>query len=192
MHTESMHVRSTSLPGVLILDPVIHGDARGFFVETWNRERYAEAGIRHDFVQDNLSRSRRGVLRGLHFQHPGSQGKIVSVIEGEVWDVAVDLRRGSPHFGEHMAVSLDGERRRQLWIPPGFAHGFCVLSEQALFHYKCTAPYRPDWERGVRWDDPELAIPWPLEGPTVSERDGNLPCLAELAEEALPPYGVGS
>lgn len=167
-----MKVIETALPDVHIIEPRVFGDQRGFFMETWNRRRYEELGLPADFVQDNQSGSRRGVLRGLHYQIRQPQGKLVWVIAGEVFDVAVDLRRSSPTFGRWVGVTLSAENRRQLWVPPGFAHGFIVTSETAEFVYKCTDYYAPEHERCIRWDDPDLAIEWPLdETPIVSEKD---------------------
>lgn len=175
-----MKVVETSLPGVLIIEPKIFPDARGFFVETYNKDRYVNNGILPEFVQDNLSFSTRGVLRGLHYQNPHAQGKLVYVLQGEVWDVAVDIRRDSPQFGQWTAVTLSSENKKQFYIPPGFAHGFCVLSETALFTYKCTDLYHPECDGGVRWDDPTIAIQWPISNPILSEKDRNLPLLEEL------------
>ncbi len=180
-----MKVLTTPLPGVLILEPRVFGDERGFFMETWSRRRYGEAGIDLDFVQDNLSSSSHGVLRGLHFQNPRAQGKLVHVLAGEVFDVAVDLRRGSPSFGRWHGVVLSGANKRQYWVPPGFAHGFCVTSESALFAYKCTEPYAPEHEKSIRWDDPDLAIDWPVAAPRVSDKDRMAPTLAEIDSGAL-------
>jgi dTDP-4-dehydrorhamnose 3,5-epimerase len=165
-------VETTALPGVLVIEPVVHRDARGFFLETWRSERYADAGLPPTFVQDNHSRSARGTLRGLHYQVEVVQGKLVRCSMGEVYDVAVDLRRGSPAYGRWVGVTLSDRDHRQLWIPPGCAHGFYVTSEHADVVYKCTAPYAPAHERVIRWDDPDLAIGWPLQGaPLVSPRD---------------------
>lgn len=183
-----MRVETTALPGVVQIFPRVFGDARGFFVETFQAARYAEHGIGSAFVQDNASRSRRGVLRGLHLQHPNAQGKLVYVLEGEVFDVAVDVRVGSPTFGRSVGVVLDAGRCNQLYIPPGFAHGFAVLSETALFAYKCTTPYAPEHELGIAWDDPALGITWPLDAPTLSERDLSHPRLADVSHDRLPPY----
>ena len=168
-----MKVETTGLPGVLVLEPVVHRDQRGFFLETWWSERYAEAGLPVSFVQDNHSRSARGTLRGLHYQVEQAQGKLVRCASGEVFDVAVDLRRGSSTYGRWTAVTLSDRDHRQLWIPPGFAHGFYVLSETADVVYKCSAVYAPAHERVIRWDDPDLGIAWPLQGgaPVVSSRD---------------------
>ena len=183
-----MHVHTTNLPGVVIFEPRVFGDARGFFMETWNQARYAEAGLPERFVQDNLSFSRRGVLRGLHFQNPNGQGKLVSVLQGEVFDVAVDIRVGSPTFGQVASVRLSAENKRQFYIPPGFAHGFCVTSETALFAYKCTEFYDAQAEASLRWDDPALAIAWPVEQPELSAKDAAALTLAEFPPERLPRY----
>ena len=186
-------VRETSLPGVLVVEPAVHGDARGFFVERYHAARYAEAGIAGPFVQDNHSRSRGGTVRGLHVQRRHPQGKLVGVARGTIWDVAVDVRPGSPAFGRWVGVELSDATARQLWVPPGFAHGFCVLSETADVLYACTEVYRPDDEGGVAWDDPELAIDWPLGAlrafdgaPILSDRDRALPRLAALGPDDLP------
>jgi dTDP-4-dehydrorhamnose 3,5-epimerase len=180
-----MNVIRGELEGLLIIEPKVFGDARGFFMETWNETRYREAGIHHPFVQDNLSLSRRGILRGLHFQNPRPQGKLVSVIQGEVFDVAVDLRRASATFGKWQATRLSAENKRQFYVPPGFAHGFLVLSEAALFHYKCTDFYLPQHEMTLRWNDPALAIQWPLQEPLLSERDGKGLLLKDLPADRL-------
>lgn len=159
------------IPGLWIIEPAVFGDARGFFLESWNRARYAEAGIGVDFVQDNLSFSAQGIVRGLHFQNPNPQGKLVQVLQGEVFDVVVDLRRSSPKFGKWEAVALSADNKRQVFIPPGCAHGFAVISPSALFQYKCTAPYSPKDEMTLRWDDPDLGIPWPVASPQLSAKD---------------------
>ena len=166
-----MNVLRCPLEGLLIIEPKVFGDSRGFFVETWNRDRYRAAGLDADFVQDNISFSRRGTLRGLHFQNPNPQGKLMQVLLGEVFDVAVDIRRGSPTFGKWHGLMLSSETKRQFYIPPGFAHGFAVLSETALFQYKCTGLYSPKDEMAIRWDDPDIGIEWPLKEPLLSERD---------------------
>ena len=181
-----MNVVATALPGVLIIEPKIFGDARGFFMETFQAARYAEAGIAGPFVQDNLSRSAYGVLRGLHLQNPGPQGKLVTVLKGRVRDVAVDVRRGSPNFGQHVSVELNDENRRQFWVPRGFAHGFVVLSETADFFYKCDALYSPSDEMVVRWDDPALGIDWGVAAPSLSARDAAGRLLADVDD--LPIY----
>jgi dTDP-4-dehydrorhamnose 3,5-epimerase len=175
-----MNVIHCELAGLQIIEPKVFGDARGFFLETWNLRRYRECGLDMNFVQDNLSFSRRGTLRGLHFQNPAPQGKLVSVLQGEVFDVAVDIRRSSPTFGRWHGVNLSGENKRQFYVPPGFAHGFLVLSETAMFHYKCTEFYSQKDEFAVRWNDPELAIQWPIKDPVLSEKDAKAPCLRNL------------
>jgi dTDP-4-dehydrorhamnose 3,5-epimerase len=169
-----MEARRTSIPDVLVVEPRVFGDSRGFFFESYNRrELEAVVGRRLDFVQDNHSLSAKNVLRGIHYQSPNAQGKLVRVVRGEVFDVAVDLRRGSPTFGRWAAERLSGENKRQLWIPEGLGHGFLVLSDEAEFLYKTTDYYHPEHERCIRWDDPELAIAWPLAGstPSVSAKD---------------------
>jgi dTDP-4-dehydrorhamnose 3,5-epimerase len=182
-----MHVVLTEIPDVLIIDPKLFGDQRGFFLETYQCTRYAAHGITRPFVQDNLSRSACGVLRGLHLQNPTTQGKLVSVIRGRVLDVAVDVRVGSPHFGRHVAVELSEENRRQLWVPRGFAHGFVVLSETADFFYKCDELYSPKDEIVVRWNDPRIGIRWGVDRPSLSARDAAAPLLSEVPN--LPVYG---
>ena len=182
-----MKVVATELPEVLILEPQLFGDQRGFFLECFQAKRYAEAGICRPFVQDNMSRSGYGVLRGLHLQNPSTQGKLVSVMCGRVLDVAVDVRVGSPHFGRHVAVELSEENRRQLWVPRGFAHGFAVLSESADFFYKCDDLYSPKDEISVRWDDPAIGINWGLTNPSLSAKDAAAPPLADVKN--LPVYG---
>jgi dTDP-4-dehydrorhamnose 3,5-epimerase len=181
-----MNVIKTAIPPALIIEPTVTGDERGFFCETFQADRYAAHGIAGPFVQDNLSRSGYGVLRGLHLQNPGAQGKLVTVLKGHVRDVAVDVRRGSPTFAKHVAVELSDENRRQLWVPRGFAHGFVVLSETADFFYKCDAPYSPADEMVVRWNDPALGIDWGIEAPTLSVRDAAARRLAEI--DNLPTY----
>ncbi len=183
-----MKVEQTALSGVVIVTPVVHSDNRGSFRESWQRERYAAAGLPREFVQDNVSISRRGVLRGLHFQHPRPQGKLVTVLRGEILDVAVDVRRGSPTFGRHVAVTLSNVNERQLWIPEGFAHGFVVLSEHALVHYKVTQPYHPGGDRTIAWNDPDIGIAWPPSEPVMSAKDAEGRRLAELGPDELPPY----
>lgn len=181
----------TDLPGVLVFEPDVFGDARGFFMESFNARRYIDAGLPDDlaFVQDNLSRSARGVLRGLHFQHPNPQGKLVGVLEGEVFDVAVDIRVGSPTFGRWTGATLSAGNKRQLWVPPDFAHGFVVTSESALFFYKCTDYYSPEDEGSILWNDPSIEIEWPVEAPALSEKDAAAPTLSNTPEEDLPVYG---
>lgn len=175
-----MQVIATRLPDVLLLEPKVFGDARGFFMESWNRQTFAELGLDLDFVQDNHSRSARGVLRGLHYQLSQPQGKLVRVTNGAVFDVAVDVRRSSPHYGQWTGHELSADNHRMLWVPPGFAHGFLVLSDSADFLYKTTAYYAPQWDRGIRWDDPEIGVQWPLQNaPTLSAKDQDLPLLRE-------------
>ena len=181
-----MKVHPTSIDGLLRVEPRVFSDARGRFHETWAQARYREAGIPGPFVQDNLSHSTRGVVRGLHYQQPHAQGKLVSVPFGRVWDVAVDLRAGSPTFGRWEAFELSDEDARQLWIPAGFAHGFQVLSERAIFAYKCTEAYHPESERTVRWNDPALGVDWPLPDAVLSPKDAAAPLLADIPAEALP------
>jgi dTDP-4-dehydrorhamnose 3,5-epimerase len=183
-----MNVVETSLPGVKIIEPKIFGDARGFFVETWQADRYRANGLPSAWVQDNLSRSCRGVLRGLHYQYPQPQGKLVYVLEGEVLDVAVDIRVGSPTFGQSMVAQLSGKTKTQIYLPPGFAHGFYVLSETALFAYKCTTPYAPQFDRGILWNDPDLKIDWPTSTPSLSAKDEQHRRLCDVPRELLPPY----
>lgn len=182
-----MNVIATELPEVLIIEPKLFGDPRGFFLETYQFQRYVEAGIHRPFVQDNMSRSVRGVLRGLHLQTPGTQGKLVSALRGSVLDVAVDVRVGSPNFGRHVAVELSEENRRQLWVPRGFAHGFVVLSETADFFYKCDDLYSPKDEVSIRWNDPAIGIKWDVENPSLSAKDAAAPLLADVKN--LPVYG---
>jgi dTDP-4-dehydrorhamnose 3,5-epimerase len=185
-----MRVINTALPEIKLIEPQVFGDDRGFFFESWNDAKYAEAGMRFPVVQVNVSRSLRGVLRGLHYQWPNPQGKLVSVLEGEVYDVAVDIRRGSTNFGKWTAAVLSASNRRQLWIPEGFAHGFVVTSETALFHYLCTAPYDRAADASLRWDDAALAIDWPIRQPSLSEKDARAPLLADIAVERLPVYSA--
>jgi len=186
-----MKVEKTTLPEVLLIEPVVHGDERGYLFESWSQARYRDAGIDVPFVQDNISRSRRGILRGLHLQNPNAQGKLVSVLAGEVFDVAVDVRVGSPRFGRWVGVTLSEANARQLWIPPGFAHGFCVTSDVALFHYKCTGLYDRACEISVRWDDPAIAIEWPDASPSLNAKDAEAPVLAALTAR-LPRYAGSS
>ncbi|MDB4968028.1 MAG: rfbC [Myxococcales bacterium] len=181
-----MKVKETALPGVLVIEPRVFSDDRGFFLETFQASRYAPLGIPTEFAQDNLSRSVRGTLRGLHFQEPDAQGKLVQVTRGTVLDVAVDVRRGSPTFGRWVGVELSGDTPRQMWIPAGFAHGFCVTSEFADFWYKCTTPYAPQSERSIRWDDPAIGIAWPIAKPLLSKKDAEAPTLNDAP--VLPTY----
>jgi dTDP-4-dehydrorhamnose 3,5-epimerase len=172
----------TKLPGVIKIETTVHGDERGYFMETWQAQRFGEAGINDVFVQDNFSHSSKGILRGLHYQIEKAQGKLVRVIQGEVFDVAVDLRRSSPHYGQWVGDVLSAENKHQLWVPPGFGHGFLVLSEIAEFEYKCTDYYAPEFERSIRWDDPDIGIDWPLrrgEQPVLSAKDAAAPLLRD-------------
>jgi len=181
-----MKVTETELPGVKLIDPRVFGDERGWFLETWREERYREHAIGPAFVQANTSHSRRGVLRGLHFQWPEPQGKLVWVSQGRVFDVAVDIRPGSDGFGRWMGVELDADSHRQLWIPEGFAHGFQVLSETATFSYLCTRPYRGEFDAAIAWDDPDIGVDWPLAPSDLSDKDRSAPRLGELDSDSLP------
>lgn len=179
-----MNVIKTKLPGVVIIEPKVFGDHRGFFLESFQKERYRdEAGIELEFVQDNHSRSSYGVLRGLHFQKTRPQGKLVRVVSGEVLDVALDINPASPTFGQHEAVVLSAGNHRQFWVPPGYAHGFVVLSESADFEYKCTDYYDPSDEGGIIWNDPEVGIDWKVESPKLSDKDLKLPTLSQYAQQ---------
>jgi dTDP-4-dehydrorhamnose 3,5-epimerase len=178
----------TDLPGCVVIEPRVFGDDRGFFFESFNLDKLGEAGIAPTFVQGNVSSSRRGVLRGLHYQWPKPQGKYVSVTEGEVWDVAVDIRRGSPTFGRWTAVLLTAENKRHFWIPEGFAHGFVTLSERAVFTYLCTQTYDASADAAVRWNDATLAVDWPVSDVTLSDKDSRAPFLDEIPEDRLPVY----
>ncbi len=183
-----MRVKPAQLADVLIVEPQSFEDERGFFFESWNRQRYAAAGIDVDFVQDNHARSVKGVLRGLHAQHPHDQGKLVRALNGEIFDVAVDIRKGSPAFGKWVGIELSATNRRQFFVPPGFAHGYCVLSTEADVEYKCTDYYSPDDEITIAWNDPDIGIEWPLTNPIVSSKDIDAQTLKDLAHR-LPQYG---
>ena len=178
-----MNILTCEISGLLILEPKVFGDARGFFMETYNQRSYREAGLAADFV--HLSFSRRGTLRGLHCQNPVPQGKLLQVLQGEVFDVAVDIRRHSPTFGKWHGLNLSAENKRQFYVPPGFAHGFLVLSETALFHYKCTEFYSPQNELAIRWNDPDIGIEWPIKEPLLSERDAKGLRLRDTPPERL-------
>jgi dTDP-4-dehydrorhamnose 3,5-epimerase len=182
-----MKVTATDLTDVVVIEPSIFGDQRGFFMECFHAKRYADFGIARPFVQDNISRSRLGVLRGLHLQNPIAQGKLVTVLRGSVLDVAVDVRVGSPNFGRHVAVELNEDNRLQLWIPRGFAHGFAVLSETAELFYKCDNLYEPKNELTIRWDDPTIGIDWRIKQPLLSAKDAEAPLLSEMTR--LPAFG---
>jgi dTDP-4-dehydrorhamnose 3,5-epimerase len=175
-----------SLPGVLLIEPALFGDARGFFMETYHQDRFREQGIDLPFVQDNHSRSGRGVLRGLHYQEPNPQGKLVRCTRGALFDVAVDIRVGSPHFGAWFGAELSEENRRMLWVPPGFAHGFCATSEEADLVYKCTQLYDGPSDRGIAWNDPDIGIDWPVSDPLLSNKDAAAPRLKDAT--VLPSY----
>jgi dTDP-4-dehydrorhamnose 3,5-epimerase len=183
-----MKLVETDLPGCKVLEPQVHGDERGWFYEAFNLDRFAQVGIDVRFAQGNVSRSIRGVLRGLHYQWRKPQGKLVSLLEGEAWDVAVDIRRSSPTFGRWTAVLLSAENKRHFWIPEGFAHGFAVLSEHATFTYLCTRTYDREADAGIRWNDARLAIDWPIAEPLLSPKDAQAPFLDEVPEERLPVY----
>jgi dTDP-4-dehydrorhamnose 3,5-epimerase len=186
-----MKVARTALPGVVVIEAQLFRDERGCFSETWSQARYAGAGLPECFVQDNASASRPGVLRGLHLQHPEPQGKLVTVVAGEVYDVAVDVRLGSPTFGRWVAVTLSAETGRQVYLPPGFAHGFVVTSsEPAVVTYKCTSYYRVQCDLSIAWDDPELGIQWPVRNPLVSAKDRGAPRLRDVPAARLPAYAV--
>lgn len=182
-----MQFLETALPGVILIEPDVYRDPRGFFLETWHERKYAEAGIRGPFVQDNHSHSSGGILRGLHAQLCRPQGKLVRAVEGEMFDVAVDIRRGSPTFGRWVGFALSGSNFRQLWVPPGFAHGFCVLSERVHVEYKCTEFYDREDEIAIAWNDPRIGIEWPLADPVLSARDQAAAPLASFGDR-LPSY----
>ena len=181
-----MRVIETGIPGLLVIEPSVHGDARGFFMETWHASRYRAAGLPDRFVQSNLSRSGPGVIRGLHYQYPRPQGKLVTVLEGRAFDVAVDIRSDSATFRQWVGVELSAHNHRQLYVPEGFAHGFCVLGESALLAYMCTEEYCAEYDAVIAWDDPDIGIRWPLSDGTLSEKDAAAPRLAEIPSDALP------
>lgn len=188
MELMSVKIVETSIPGVIFIDPHLYRDSRGFFMETYSQKKYAKAGVDHLFVQDNYSHSKRGTLRGLHYQLIHPQGKLVYVVTGEIFDVAVDIRRGSPTFGKWMGGLLSTENRRQVFVPAGFAHGFCVLSETADVMYKCTDFYTSGDEYGIFWADQSIGIDWPIDNPILSAKDSNNPRLSEVVEDLLPTY----
>lgn len=183
-----MKIHTTSIEGILIIEPEIFKDNRGLFLETYNEKKFKEAGIRSRFVQDNNSYSMGGVIRGLHYQLKNPQGKLIHVKQGAIFDVAVDIRLGSPTFSKWIGFHLSAEDRRQIFIPEGFAHGFYVLSERASVDYKCTAFYAPEDEYGIRWNDPEIAIDWPTKNPILSEKDAHYPLLSNITEGLLPRW----
>lgn len=185
-----MKIIETRLPGAVVVEPTVFGDARGFFMETWNAERFGVHGLPTRFVQSNVSSSTKGVLRGLHYQWPRPQGKLVSVLQGEVLDVAVDIRRGSPTFGQWEGAILSEANRRQFWIPEGFAHGFVVLSNTVLFSYLCTDVYVKEADAGVRWNDPTIGVDWSVDTPLLSDKDTNAPLLADIPEDRLPVFAA--
>ena len=185
-----MKLERLSMPEVILISPEVRSDTRGAFLECWQSTRYSAAGLPTTWVQDNVSRSHRDVLRGLHFQHPRGQGKLVSVMAGEIIDVAVDVRRGSPTFGRSLAVTLSAIVAQQLYIPPGFAHGFIVTSDEATVHYKCTEFYVPECEHTIAWNDTALGIAWPVASPVLSPRDAAARRLAELASDELPEFAA--
>ncbi|MGA9422009.1 MAG: dTDP-4-dehydrorhamnose 3,5-epimerase [Rhodanobacteraceae bacterium] len=185
-----MKIIETALPGCIVIEPTVHGDARGFFYESFNARRFADAGLELSFVQTNVSRSAQGVLRGLHYQWPQPQGKLVNVIEGEVYDVAVDIRMGSPTFGQWAAAILSAENKRHFWVPEGFAHGFAVLSEAATFTYQCTALYERAADAAIRWNDASIAIDWPIAEPILSDKDARAPFLGDVAHDKLPRWAA--
>ncbi len=181
-----MRVLETGLDGVIIVEPQVHGDERGFFLESWKASNYTGHGLPNNFVQCNVSRSAKGVLRGLHYQFQQPQGKLVSVFEGCIFDVAVDIRPGSPSFAHWVGVELSAENHRQIFIPEGFAHGFVVLSESALFHYLCTNEYAHEYDAAIAWNDPDIGVRWPSEPQAISARDRAAPLLRDVAVERLP------
>ena len=183
-----MDVYSTVLTGVLVIEPKVFKDERGFFLETFQKKRYEKLGIQETFVQDNLSYSKRNTIRGLHYQFPQSQGKLIYVLSGEVFDVVVDIRKNSPTFGKWYGEYLSGENKKQLWIPAGFAHGFCVTSEEVLFGYKCTDYYNPDTERSIKWNDADIGVNWPVNNGIISEKDNSAKLLKDISSDLLPAY----
>lgn len=180
-----MIVRDTELAGVLLVQPDVYPDERGRFLEIWSEATYARFGVPGRFVQDNVSYSKHGVLRGLHFQYPSAQGKLITVFDGEIFDVAVNLRRGSPEFGQWVGHTLSAENALQMYVPEGFAHGFVVSGRHALVGYKCTAGYNPEAEHSIRWDDPDIGIDWPIDDPVLSRKDARAPLLADVPDDIL-------
>ena len=185
-----MKLIETGIPGLVVVEPVVYGDSRGFFMETWNSDRYGACGLPDRFVQSNISRSAAGVIRGLHYQHPCAQGKLVSVLEGRVYDVAVDIRSDSPTFRQWAGVELSASNHRQLYIPEGFAHGFCVLGDSALLSYLCTTQFNVEYDASIAWNDPDIGIEWPIEHQSLSERDRNAPRLRDVPVDCLPHFAV--
>ncbi len=185
-----MKLIETGVPGLVVVEPVVYGDKRGFFMETWNSDRYGACGLPDRFVQSNISRSAAGVIRGLHYQHPCAQGKLVSVLEGRVFDVAVDIRSDSPTFRQWAGVELSASNHRQLYVPEGFAHGFCVLGDSALLSYLCTTPFNAECDAAIAWNDPDIGIEWPVEPQSLSARDRKAPRLRDVPVECLPQTAV--
>ena len=183
-----MKLLETEIPGVVVVEPQVFGDERGYFLETYNLEKLIDLGFQNEFVQDNLSFSRQGVLRGLHFQWPLAQGKLVQCVQGVIWDIALDIRHNSPTFGQWHAEELSEGNHRALYVPEGFAHGFCVLSSTALVAYKCTAPYRHSQDSGIKYNDPRFNIPWPVENPLLSPKDSALPLYDNLLDHLKPNF----
>ncbi|MBB3344870.1 dTDP-4-dehydrorhamnose 3,5-epimerase [Luteimonas sp. RC10] len=183
-----MKIQTTRLPGCVIIEPAVFGDARGFFFESWNAERFGQHGLPTKFAQSNVSSSSKGVLRGLHYQWPRPQGKLVSVLEGEVFDVAVDIRRDSPTFGQWAGVRLSAENKRQFWIPEGYAHGFLGLTDRVVFTYMCTDVWVKEFDSGIRWNDPQFGIEWPIDAPLLSDKDAQAPLLADIPADRLPVF----
>jgi len=181
-----VRVIETGIPGLVITEPRVHGDERGYFFETWNAERYSAIGLPDRFVQSNVSRSAAGVIRGLHYQYPQPQGKLVTVLQGRVFDVAVDIRSDSPTFRQWAGVELSSSNHRQMYVPEGFAHGFCVLGDEALMNYMVTAPFRAEFDKAVAWDDPEIGIDWPLQPQSLSTKDSTAPLLKDIELADLP------
>lgn len=187
-----MKISETKIPGVLIFEPAIFSDDRGLFLETWSWQRYHDVGVSASFLQDNVSVSKKHTLRGLHYQHPHGQGKLVQVLSGRIMDVAVDIRFGSPTFAQTVSTILSESNHKQMYIPPGFAHGFCVMSDSAIFSYKCTDYYNASAEGGIIWNDPDLGIDWPIDSPVLSTKDAAYPRLKDIPHESLPRFGKTS
>jgi len=185
-----MNSIATGISGLVIIEPQVHGDARGYFMETWHAQRYARLGLPEQFVQSNISRSGAGVVRGLHYQFPQPQGKLVQVVEGRVFDVAVDIRSDSPTFRQWAGVELSAESHRQLYVPEGFAHGFCVLGEGATITYLCTRPFSAEFDAAIAWDDPDIGVEWPIQPQSLSAKDRAAPRLCEIPEQQLPKMGT--
>lgn len=183
-----MHIIETKIPGVLILEPTVYSDARGDFFECFHAEKYPHQGLPAKFVQDNFSRSKKNVVRGLHYQLTNAQGKLIWITQGKIFDVVADVRRGSPTFGQWLGITLSADKQQQVYIPPGLAHGFCALTDNVNFYYKCTDYYQPNSERGILWSDTDLNIPWPVTNPILSDKDKLNPTLKDINPEQLPQY----